>query len=109
MLNENVTIEQVKKALSVNAHQFIENLPLQYDEMLTERGTNLSFGQRQLLSFARTLVIDPTILVMDEATANVDTETEQLIQEALETLMKKRTIMVAHRLSTINMLIILLF
>ena len=104
LLNENVTIEQVKEAAkAVNAHQFIENLPLQYDEMLTERGTNLSFGQRQLLSFARTLVIDPTILVMDEATANVDTETEQLIQEALETLMKKRTtIMVAHRLSTIQ-------
>ena len=91
------------KASSVNAHQFIENLPLQYDEMLTERGTNLSLGQRQVLSFARTVVIDPTILVMDEATANVDTETEQLIQEALETLMKKRTtIMVAHRLSTIQ-------
>ena len=104
LLNEDITIEQIKEAAkAVNAHQFIESLPNKYDEMLTERGTNLSFGQRQLLSFARTLVINPTILVMDEATANIDTETELLIQEALKTLMENRTtIMVAHRLSTIQ-------
>ncbi len=104
LLNEDITMDQIKEAAkAVNAHQFIESLPNQYDEMLTERGTNLSFGQRQLLSFARTLVINPTILVMDEATANIDTETEQLIQEALKTLMENRTtIMVAHRLSTIQ-------
>ena len=73
------------------------------DEAVTERGSTLSAGQRQLLSFARTLAYDPRILVMDEATANIDTETEQLIQEALETLMEGRTtIMVAHRLSTIQ-------
>ncbi len=104
LLNENISLEQIKEAAkAVNARQFIETLPNTYDEMLTERGTNLSFGQRQLLSFARTLVIDPTILVMDEATANIDTETEQLIQQALKILMKDRTtIMVAHRLSTIQ-------
>jgi ATP-binding cassette subfamily B multidrug efflux pump len=104
LLNKDITIEQIKEAAkAVNAHTFIENLPEKYDEMLTERGTNLSFGQRQLLSFARTLVINPAILVMDEATANIDTETELLIQEALKTLMKDRTtIIVAHRLSTIQ-------
>ncbi|MGI6510227.1 MAG: ABC transporter ATP-binding protein [Erysipelotrichaceae bacterium] len=104
LLNEDITMEQIiEAAKAVNAHQFIESLPDKYDEMLTERGTNLSFGQRQLLSFARTLVINPTILVMDEATANIDTETELLIQEALKTLMENRTtIMVAHRLSTIQ-------
>jgi ATP-binding cassette subfamily B protein len=70
---------------------------------VTERGATLSAGERQLLSFARTLAYDPTILVMDEATANIDTETEQLIQEALKTLMEGRTtIMVAHRLSTVQ-------
>ncbi len=104
LLNEDITIEQIKEAAkAVNADGFIESLPNQYDEMLTERGSNLSFGQRQLLSFARTLVINPKILVMDEATANIDTETELLIQEALKTLMENRTtIMVAHRLSTIQ-------
>ena len=70
---------------------------------MTERGSTFSAGQRQLLSFARTLAFDPTILILDEATANIDTETEQWIQEALETLMAGRTtIMVAHRLSTIQ-------
>ncbi|MBQ1826822.1 MAG: ABC transporter ATP-binding protein, partial [Erysipelotrichaceae bacterium] len=104
LLNEEITPEQIRDAArAVNAEGFIESLPDKYDEQLTERGTNLSFGQRQLISFARTLVIDPTILVMDEATANIDTETEQLIQKALEKLMENRTtIMVAHRLSTIQ-------
>ena len=87
----------------VNADHFIEQLNRTYEEAVTERGSTLSAGQRQLLSFARTLAYDPAILVMDEATANIDTETEQLIQEALEKLMRGRTtIMVAHRLSTIQ-------
>ena len=74
-----------------------------YDEHVTERGATFSAGQRQLLSFARTLAHDPKILILDEATANIDTETEQWIQEALERLMQGRTsIMVAHRLSTIQ-------
>ena len=90
-------------AHTVNADRFIEALPAQYDEPVTERGATLSAGQRQLLSFARTLTYAPRILVMDEATANIDTETEQLIQNALEKLMEGRTtIMVAHRLSTIQ-------
>lgn len=87
----------------VNADSFIQRLNHGYDETVTERGATLSAGQRQLLSFARTLAFNPRILVMDEATANIDTETEQLIQEALEKLMTNRTtIMVAHRLSTIQ-------
>jgi ATP-binding cassette subfamily B protein len=104
LLNENITDEEVKSAsVAVNASHFIENLPNKYDEPVTERGSTLSAGQRQLLSFARTLAYSPTLLVMDEATANIDTETEQLIQGALETLMTGRTtIMVAHRLSTIQ-------
>ncbi len=104
LLNEEITDEQVVSAAeTVNAAHFIEKLPNKYDEPVTERGSTLSAGQRQLLSFARTLAIDPVILVMDEATANIDTETEQLIQDALETLMAGRTtIMVAHRLSTIQ-------
>lgn len=102
--NEEITKEQIKEAACyVNADDFIMRLEKQYDEPVTERGTTLSAGQRQLLSFARTLAYDPAILVMDEATANIDTETEQLIQEALEKLMAGRTtIMVAHRLSTIQ-------
>ncbi len=104
LLNEEITQEQIENASKmVNANHFIERLPAQYDEPVTERGSTLSAGQRQLLSFARTIVIDPKILVMDEATANIDTETEQLIQQALETMMNNRTtIMVAHRLSTIQ-------
>lgn len=101
---EDITEEQMKEAARyVNADNFIMHLEQQYDEPVTERGTTLSAGQRQLLSFARTLAYDPAILVMDEATANIDTETELLIQEALEKLMQGRTtIMVAHRLSTIQ-------
>ncbi len=104
LLNEEITEKQIKEAArEVNAAHFIEQMPNQYKEPVSERGSTLSQGQRQLLSFARTLAIDPKILVMDEATANIDTETEQLIQNALETLMKGRTtIMVAHRLSTIQ-------
>lgn len=101
---EEISIEKIKEASRhVNASEFIEKLPQGYDEPVTERGATLSAGQRQLLSFARTLAFEPKILVMDEATANIDTETEGLIQQALEKLMEGRTtIMVAHRLSTIQ-------
>lgn len=93
----------MEAARYVNADAFIQKLNHGYEEAVTERGATLSAGQRQLLSFARTLAFNPRILVMDEATANIDTETEQLIQEALEKLMTNRTtIMVAHRLSTIQ-------
>lgn len=104
-LNDNdITDEQVKEAAEyVNASHFIEKLPQGYHEPVTERGATFSAGERQLLSFARTLAHNPSILVMDEATANIDTETEILIQEALEKLMDgMTTIMVAHRLSTIQ-------
>lgn len=102
--DEDITDEDVKKAAEyVNASRFIEKLPGAYKEPVTERGATFSAGERQLLSFARTLAHKPSILVMDEATANIDTETEILIQEALEKLMEGRTtIMVAHRLSTIQ-------
>ncbi len=102
--NEEITLEDVKEAAEyVNASHFIEKLPGGYREPVTERGATFSAGERQLLSFARTLAHKPSILVMDEATANIDTETELLIQEALEKLMQGRTtIMVAHRLSTIQ-------
>jgi len=90
-------------ATAVNAHRFIERLPAGYDETLRERGSNLSSGERQLLSFARALAYDPAILVLDEATSSVDTETELLIQDALEKLMQDRTsVVIAHRLSTIE-------
>lgn len=104
-LNDNdITDEQVKEAAEyVNASHFIEKISQGYHEPVTERGATFSAGERQLLSFARTLAHNPSILVMDEATANIDTETEILIQEALEKLMDGRTtIMVAHRLSTIQ-------
>lgn len=99
-----ITDAQVKAAAEyVNASHFIEKLPQGYHEPVTERGATFSAGERQLLSFARTLAHNPSILVMDEATANIDTETEILIQEAFEKLMDGRTtIMVAHRLSTIQ-------
>ena len=102
--DEDITDEDVKKAAEyVNASRFIEKLPGAYKEPVTERGATFSAGERQLLSFARTLAHKPSILVMDEATANIDTEAEILIQEALEKLMEGRTtIMVAHRLSTIQ-------
>ncbi len=102
--NEEITLDEVKAAAEyVNASHFIEKLPKGYQEPVSERGSTFSAGERQLLSFARTLAHKPSILVMDEATANIDTETELLIQEALEKLMQGRTtIMVAHRLSTIQ-------
>lgn len=102
--NENITLDEIKAAARyVNADSFISKMPGGYDEPVTERGSTLSAGQRQLISFARTLAYKPTILVLDEATANIDTETESLITEAMEKLMTGRTtIMVAHRLSTIQ-------
>ena len=102
--NENITLDEIKAAAKyVNADSFISKMPGGYDEPVTERGSTLSAGQRQLISFARTLAYKPSILVLDEATANIDTETESLITEAMEKLMTGRTtIMVAHRLSTIQ-------
>ncbi len=104
LYNEEITLEEIQEAAEyVNASHFIGKLPHGYQEPVSERGSTFSAGERQLLSFARTLAHKPSILVMDEATANIDTETELLIQEALEKLMKGRTtIMVAHRLSTIQ-------
>lgn len=102
--NDAISIEEVKRAAQVvNADSFITQMPGGYNAPVTERGSTLSAGQRQLLSFARTLAYNPAILVLDEATANIDTETESLITSALEKLMEGRTtIMVAHRLSTIQ-------
>ena len=102
--NAAITRERaIEAARTVNAHEFISRLPQQYDTPLTERGQNLSQGQRQLLAFARVLAADPKILVLDEATANIDTETELLIQDALERLTEGRTsILIAHRLQTIQ-------
>ena len=90
-------------AKNVNADAFIQKLPQKYEHNLYERGSNLSMGQKQLLSFARALVYDPDILIMDEATSNVDTETELLIRDAIEKLLSGRTsLIIAHRLSTIQ-------
>jgi ATP-binding cassette subfamily B protein len=87
----------------IGAHVFIEKLPGGYDFKITERGGNLSVGQRQLISFVRALVYDPDILILDEATSSIDTETEAIIQYAIEKLIAKRTsIIIAHRLSTIK-------
>lgn len=105
MLNNNNINEQKIKEISeyVNADSFIDKLPEKYDEEVKERGSTLSSGQRQLLAFARALAFEPSILVLDEATANIDTETEVLIQDALSKLIKNRTtIVIAHRLSTIQ-------
>jgi ATP-binding cassette, subfamily B, multidrug efflux pump len=93
----------IAAARTVNAHGFISSLRDGYDTLLQERGTNLSQGERQLLAFARVLAADPEVLVLDEATASIDTETELLIQDGLEKLMADRTaILIAHRLQTIQ-------
>ncbi len=102
--NPDVSPEVVRRAAQlVGADRFIERLPGGYAQDVRERGASLSHGQRQLLSFVRALVYDPEVLVLDEATSSVDTETEHLIQQALERLMEGRTsIVIAHRLSTIQ-------
>ena len=102
--HEEVTDEQVVAAAkAVGAHDFISRLENGYDTMLQQRGGNLSMGERQLISFARALVADPRILVLDEATANIDSHTEHIIQKALEVILQGRTsIVIAHRLSTIT-------
>jgi len=99
-----ISREQAERAAkTVNAHAFIQTLPEGYDTELSERGQNLSQGQRQLLAFARVLAANPEILVLDEATASIDTETELLIQDALDKLTEGRTsIIIAHRLQTIQ-------
>ncbi len=110
-VEENITLNNpeisrellISSAKDVNAHHFITKLENGYDEEVRERGNNFSTGQKQLISFARALVYDPKILVLDEATSNIDTETEILIQAALSRLMYGRTsIIIAHRLSTIK-------
>lgn len=103
-LGESYPIEQVQQAAEqTNVARFIERLPQGYDTQLRQRGTNLSGGEKQLLAFARAAIRNPGILVLDEATANLDVRTESVIQEALEKLLKGRTaIIIAHRLSTIR-------
>lgn len=104
LYNEAITIDRVKDALrEVGAAGFIEQLPHGYDEPVVERGSTLSSGQRQLISFARALAFDPSILILDEATASIDSETEGLIQQALKVVSEGRTtLVIAHRLSTIR-------
>jgi ATP-binding cassette subfamily B protein len=103
-LGSPIGMDRVKAAAeAVAAHRFIERLPSGYETEVTERGSTLSVGQKQLLSFARALAHDPRVLILDEATSSVDTETEQLIQAALKVLMKGRTsLVIAHRLSTVQ-------
>ena len=96
--------EIIDAAKSVGAHEFIMKLPNDYDYQVQEGSSNISIGQRQLISFARTLVANPEILVLDEATSSVDAYTELVIQNALKTLMQNRmTIIIAHRLSTVRL------
>lgn len=104
MYNEEITDEEIEEAANfVQANTFIEKLPEQYDTEVVERGAAFSSGQRQLIAFARTIATNPKVLVLDEATANIDTETEEAIQTALQQMRKGRTtIAIAHRLSTIQ-------
>jgi len=102
--NENISREEVIKASKeVDSHKFISKLPGGYDYVLNERGASLSMGQRQLICFVRAMVYDPKILILDEATSSVDSETEELVSKACDKMMKGRTsIVIAHRLSTIR-------
>jgi len=102
--DERITRERVERALrEVGADKLLSHLPQGFDEPVVEKGSTLSAGQRQLISFARALSFDPAILILDEATSNIDTETESIIQQALEVLKKGRTtFIIAHRLSTIR-------
>jgi len=102
--NDKLSSEDIiKVAKYVNADRFISQLPAKYEEPVMERGATLSTGQRQLIAFARVLAYDPSIFILDEATSNIDTETEILIQDALKKIIEHRTsIMIAHRLSTIQ-------
>src|SRR5207247_6241687 len=102
--NDEISLDRIKAAARVvGANRFIEALSRQYDEEVKERGSTLSVGQKQLISFARALAFNPKILVLDEATSSVDTETEILIQHAIRQLLQGRTsIVIAHRLSTIQ-------
>lgn len=104
LMDKTIPIERVREAASIiGAESYIENLPGGYEFTVTERGGNLSVGQRQLISFVRALVFNPDILILDEATSSIDTETEMVIQHAIEKLIEKRTsIIIAHRLSTIR-------
>ena len=109
-IEENITMfekmdqEEIEQASKfVNADRFIDKLPNKYQEIVKERGNNFSAGERQLLSFARCIVKKPSVMILDEATANIDTETEVLIQDSLEKMMNVGTMLiVAHRLSTIQ-------
>ena len=95
--------EVINAAKAVNAHKFIMELEKGYDTEVNERGSRLSLGQRQLISFARALLANPRILILDEATSNIDTQTEKLVQEGIEKILHGRTsFVVAHRLSTIR-------
>ncbi|MCG2794095.1 MAG: ABC transporter ATP-binding protein/permease [Weeksellaceae bacterium] len=102
--DENITLEQIKKAAKeIEVDEFIEQLPGGYDYVVSERGSSISLGQRQLLSFLRAYLSDPKILILDEATSSIDHESEKLIQRATEKITKNRTsILIAHRLSTIE-------
>jgi ABC-type multidrug transport system fused ATPase/permease subunit len=104
LAREDIPIEKVAEAARiVGANEFIDSLPNKYSEEVKERGATLSVGQKQLISFARALAFDPKILILDEATSSIDTETEQLIQKAISKLLVGRTaIVIAHRLSTIQ-------
>ena len=104
LYDENITQEDVEESSKyVNANKFIERLPNKYEEEVRERGNNFSLGQRQLMSFARAIVHKPKIMILDEATANIDTESESLIQDSLKKIMADGTVLVvAHRLSTIQ-------
>ena len=102
--NTDLGLEEIESvAQTVHSHHFINNLPFKYEQELMERGSSLSLGQKQLLSFARALAFKPGILILDEATSNVDTETERMIQDGIQKLVKGRTsIIIAHRLSTLR-------